>query len=579
MACQHLGSVKDVEPSSPDSCPECSALGDGWVNLRVCLECGHVGCCNASKNKHATLHHHATGHPVIQSYMPGEAWRYCYVDDAMLPEGEPMRAAPPPEPPIEPLVAAKRTDGPPGPSPPGPSPAGPNPAGPSPAGPSPAGPSPAGPSPTPKAIIRAYYWIAGTYTLAASCIWGVNTLFLLSAGLDIFEVFVANTAYTIGTVLFEIPTGVLADTRGRRASFLIGVIVLLLTTLAYVGVAQVGGGIVLFSFVSVLVGLGFAFYSGAVEAWLVDALEAAGYTGTLDPIFARSSMVTGFAMVLGTVGGGALGMISLSVPYVVRATVLGVSFAIGWFAMPELGFTARAMDLRAIPKEMGRVTQESFAAARASRPLRFLIGIQLVEWAFLMWAWYAWQPHFLRLWGNPDAVWLAGVLSALMSLAMIGGNGIVDVLTRYCGRRTTLMGWAMAIEVAAAIGVGLTGNFWVAVVLFMVMIGTAGVVGPVRSTSVHNLVTKEHRASVLSFDSMVTSTGSAASQTGLGWISKAYSIPAGFVVGGLFSVLALPLIAILRRMDDPSDFIVGKAREKQGGCAAEGTPPVGQLDV
>jgi MFS family permease len=467
----------------------------------------------------------------------------------MLPEGEPFREPPPAEETAEPVVAPKRVDG------------------------------PAGPSPTPKAIIRAYYWIAGTYTLAASCIWGVNTLFLLWAGLDIFEVFVANTAYTIGTVLFEVPTGVLADTRGRRASFLIGTIVLLLTTLAYVGVAQVGGGIVLFSFVSILVGLGFTFYSGAVEAWLVDALDAAGYRDPLDPIFARSSMVTGFAMVLGTIGGGALGMISLSVPYVVRAVILFVAFAIGWFAMPELGFTPRAMELSRIPREMERVVKESFAATRASRPLQYLIWIRLVEWSFLMWAWYAWQPHFLKLWGNPDAVWLAGILSALMSLSMIAGNGIVDLLTRYCGRRTTLMGWAMAIEIATAIGVGLTSNFWVAILLFLVMIGTAGVVGPVRSTSIHLLVSKEHRASVLSFDSMVTSGGSALSQTGLGWISKVYSIPAGFLIGGAFSVVALPLIAILRRMESPSDFIVGKTREKQSGCAAEGAPAIGQLDT
>jgi len=544
MACEHLATVKDVEPSSPDACPECVARGDGWVNLRVCLECGHVGCCNASKNKHATAHHHSTGHPVIQSYMPGEAWRYCYIDDAMLPEGAPFRGAPPADEPVEPIVAARRTDG-----------------------------------PTPKAIIRAYYWIAGTYTLAASCIWGVNTLFLLWAGLDIFEVFIANTAYTIGTVLFEVPTGVLADTRGRRASFLVGVIVLLITTLAYVGVAQVGGGIIAFSLVSVLVGLGFTFYSGAVEAWLVDALEATGYDGTLDPIFARSSMVTGFAMVAGTIGGGALGMISLSVPYVVRAAVLLVSFGIAWFAMPEIGFTPRAMDLRRIPAEMQRVTMESLTAARQSAPLRWLVGVRLVEWGFLMWAWYAWQPHFLALWGDPDAVWLAGLLSALMSLSMIAGNGIVDVLTRYCGRRTTLMGWAMAIEIATAIGVGLTSNFWVAVLLFLVMIGTAGVVGPVRSTSIHQLVSKEHRASVLSFDSMVSSAGGAFEQTGLGWISKMYSIPAGFLVGGAASVVVLPMIALLRRLDDRSDFIVGRTREKQRGCAAEGTPAIGQLDT
>jgi hypothetical protein len=141
------------------------------------------------------------------------------------------------------------------------------------------------------------------------------------------------------------------------------------------------------------------------------------------------------------------------------------------------------------------------------------------------------------------------------------------------------MGWAMAIEIVTAIGVGLTSNFWVAVLLFLVMIGTAGVVGPVRSTSIHQLVSKEHRASVLSFDSMVSSGGGAFEQTALGWIAKMYSIPAGFIAGGLVSIVVLPMIAMLRRLDDKSDFIVGKTREKQGGCAAEGAPAIGQLDT
>jgi len=63
-------------------------MGDTWVNLRLCLTCGQVGCCDNSKNKHATAHHKETGHPVIQSYQPGEAWRYCYVHDQSLTDAD-----------------------------------------------------------------------------------------------------------------------------------------------------------------------------------------------------------------------------------------------------------------------------------------------------------------------------------------------------------------------------------------------------------------------------------------------------------------------------------------------------------
>lgn len=79
--CSHLDMIHDVSPRTPEGCEECLQMGDGWVHLRVCLTCGHVGCCDNSKNRHATKHFHATGHPIIQSLEPGENWRYCYIDD------------------------------------------------------------------------------------------------------------------------------------------------------------------------------------------------------------------------------------------------------------------------------------------------------------------------------------------------------------------------------------------------------------------------------------------------------------------------------------------------------------------
>ena len=122
-------------------------------------------------------------------------------------------------------------------------------------------------------LVRRYYTYAGIYTLAASIIWGINTLFLLDAGLSIAEVFIANAAFSLGTVLFEIPTGVVADTIGRRASFLLSLIVLAASTFAYVGLAQIGAGVIAFSVASIFIGLGFTFYSGAMEAWLVDGVD------------------------------------------------------------------------------------------------------------------------------------------------------------------------------------------------------------------------------------------------------------------------------------------------------------------
>lgn len=81
--CKHLSLVRDVTPSA-DGCEECLRTGDEWVHLRLCMTCGHVGCCDDSKNKHATNHFHSTGHPVIRSFEPQEEWGYCYKDDIFV---------------------------------------------------------------------------------------------------------------------------------------------------------------------------------------------------------------------------------------------------------------------------------------------------------------------------------------------------------------------------------------------------------------------------------------------------------------------------------------------------------------
>ena len=83
--CSHLNQIK-ITTTTIHVCEECVRMGDRWVHLRLCMECGHVGCCDSSKNKHATKHFHKTKHPLMRSIEPGERWMWCYVDDEMVGE-------------------------------------------------------------------------------------------------------------------------------------------------------------------------------------------------------------------------------------------------------------------------------------------------------------------------------------------------------------------------------------------------------------------------------------------------------------------------------------------------------------
>src|SRR5262245_16029961 len=159
-------------------------------------------------------------------------------------------------------------------------------------------------------------------TLAASLIWGINTIFLLDAGLSNFQAFAANACFTAGMVVFEVPTGVVADVWGRRLSFLLGTLTLAIATALYVLLWQVEAAFWGWAAVSALLGFGFTFFSGAVEAWLVDALEATRYEGSLEAVFGRGQVVGGVAMLVGSVGGGFIAKVAgLGVPFVLRAIV------------------------------------------------------------------------------------------------------------------------------------------------------------------------------------------------------------------------------------------------------------------
>src|SRR3954468_15475812 len=151
--------------------------------------------------------------------------------------------------------------------------------------------------PTARTVQRTYLVLTLGNTLAASFIWGINTIFLLDAGLTNLEAFAANAFFTAGMVLFEVPTGIVADMVGRRASYLAGTVTLTLATLLYVWLWDVRAAFWLWALASLALGLGFTFFSGAVEAWLVDALAATGFDGSLEAALGRGLAVRGTAMV------------------------------------------------------------------------------------------------------------------------------------------------------------------------------------------------------------------------------------------------------------------------------------------
>ena len=270
-------------------------------------------------------------------------------------------------------------------------------------------------------VQRTYLTLVMLTTLSASLIWGINTLFLLDAGLNNLEAFAANAFFTAGMMLFEVPTGVVADLAGRRISFLVGSLTLMGATLLYVLLWQVDAAFWAWAVVSVLLGLGFTFFSGAMEAWLVDALHHTGFTGELDAVFGRAQAVGGAAMLTGSVLGGVIAQATnLGVPFLVRAALLGATFALAFFLMHDIGFTPER-GKRPGP-EVRRIFRES---------LHYGLGQPAVRWMMLtspfvggvgIYVFYAMQPYLLELYGDEGAYGIAGLAAALVAGANIIGG-------------------------------------------------------------------------------------------------------------------------------------------------------------
>ncbi len=415
-------------------------------------------------------------------------------------------------------------------------------------------------------VVRTYLLITGLFNLAASLIWGVDTLFKLHAGLDIFEVMLTNAAFTLGMVVFEIPTGVVADTMGRRVSLLLCLATLFASTLLYVTIAWQGWGFWPFMLTSVFLGLGYTFYTGAVDAWLVDALKATGYTEPLEAVFAKGQMVFGGAMLVGTLGGGLLGQLALSVPYLVRAATFVPLFVLAWIGMAEIGFTPRALEWRRVPAEMRRVFIEGLNYGLHHRVVRPVMFASLVNMSFMIFGFYSWQRYFLDLLGR-DLVWVSGLIAALLSLSMIVGNALVRPLSRAIQTRTGLLAASAAVQAAAVVlcgvlGLGVTtgsvshgvpARFLVVVALYLVYGVALGAMGPVKQGYLNAHIPSAQRATIISLDALFADAGGVAGQSGWGYLAKVRSIGEAWMYTGATLLIGVPLYWMARRNDKDLD--------------------------
>lgn len=403
-------------------------------------------------------------------------------------------------------------------------------------------------------VQRTYLTLFLFNTLAASLIWGINTLFLLDAGLNNLEAFAANAFFTAGFVLFEIPTGVVADLRGRRVSYLLGLFTLAVSTVLYLFMWYVSAPFWAWAAASLFLGLGFTFLSGAFEAWLADALEHAGDKDKLEAVLAKGEIVEGAAMLAGSVAGGAIAQATnLGVPYVIRAVLLICNLVLAAMLMKDLGF-APAKGKRAT-EEIKSILHASIKHGLRNRPVRWIMFAAPFTGGVTIYAFYAMQPYLLELYGDKQAYGIAGLAAAIVAGAQIAGGLLVPYIARVFSRRTSVLLTCEVISVVVLALIGFVPNFWVAVILLVLWGLMFSAVTPIRQGYLNALIPSEQRATVLSFDSLFGSTGGVVIQPLLGKAADAWGYPVSYTFSAAFQVFAVPFTWLARRERSKADVI------------------------
>jgi MFS family permease len=411
---------------------------------------------------------------------------------------------------------------------------------------------------TSRHVLSVYVVLTLLSTLASSFIWGINTLFLLDAGLSITQAFAANAFFTVGEVIFEVPTGVVADTTGRRTSYLLGAATLFASTLLYLLMWRIHGPFWGWALSSVLLGLGFTFFSGATEAWLVDGLNATHYAGRLESAFAKGQIAQGAGMLVGTIAGGLVAQATnLGVPYLMRAATLVMTFAVAFVWMHDIGFTPRRTG--SLVGEVGRVLRSSFEGGLRRPPVRFMMLAGVFAAAVPIYGFYAMQPYLLELHGREDYR-IAGASAALVAASQITGGLLVPWASRLYSRQTSALLVLTVASAAALLVIGLFPRFWVVLILLAAWALVFAAAGPIRQAFLNDRIPSEQRATVLSSDNMLGSLGGALAQPGLGRIAQTSGYPASYLAAAAVELLALPFLLLAAAKD----------RRSEGGSDGQG---------
>ena len=387
---------------------------------------------------------------------------------------------------------------------------------------------------------RTYYVVSGGYNLAQFFLAPVYPLFLLSRGLDLFQVNVVLAVYLITVFAFEIPTGAIADRFGRKVSFLLACAVRMVAFTLYYFTESFTDCLL----AELVDAVGTTLASGALEAWAVDGVRADGDRRPTDRMFARVEVITRASMIGGGIVCGYVGQASIDTPWLVAAALFGTTGLVGAFLMREPELPAGS-HVAGAPASLRANATAAIAAVRATPVLLLLCALTLAGAFATFPVWQMWTARMEVLSG--EGPWLMGWILAALNLSALAGSALLPRLLGRLGRATVLAGASLWRALTLGLAAGATG-FPPALAGLVLQESASGLTTPVLAAWSNEHIAPEQRATVLSVRSTFFTLGGAMGLVFLGLVARAYGIPWAWGLAAVALALAVPGYLALERI-------------------------------
>lgn len=388
-----------------------------------------------------------------------------------------------------------------------------------------------------KGIIKTYVTFSFLLSLSHSFFFATYQLFLASRGMNLLEINVINMFFMSGVFLLEVPTGAFADIFGRKKSIVAGCFVLSLSMLVYF----FGNNFLVFVAAELVGALGITFLSGALEAWVVDALAYHGYDGELSHVFRREVYATQFGIIFGSLMGGYLGQRDLALPWL--ASVIA-TFAVGVFAifaLKEQKIKLKKFSFSFAP--FGKTIRDSVNFGYRKKSIWFVVLFGTLLAISVQGLNMQWPFVFQNIYGFSTSN-LGWLFVAVSGITMLGGQLSKFFADRIKHEKNAIV-LSQGITVVGIIGASLMLGVVPTTVMFLLHEMGRGMLGPLKQAYLNNRIPSQQRATILSFDSMMGKAGAFVGLLGSGYLAEFFGIPLTWFVSGC--VLAAGVI-IFRRL-------------------------------